>query len=219
MGHGGARPWRRQDFDLVGRERHIGEAHGSVAVDLECAFARGGHHGGHLRPQLPPDLREQRLDATFHELRLVADQLDRLDVHLVGDQLEQRLPLRELAAGQRKPHKGQGLTDLQTGLTTERSGQLDRAASRGHRRLEPLVPVPRKLGTRPAGQVDAVGRCRIVRHHQVLIHRLGQEGQHGREDPRRRDERLVQRGERVRPPVRRVAPGKTSARAAQVPGR
>ena len=157
MGHGGTGPRRRLDLHLVRCERHAANFDRAVGLDLETVLVGGGHDGRDSGAELPADLRQERLDAPIHELRLVADQLDGLDVDLVPHEVQQGIELDEsIPAGHCQPHSTQRLAHLDAGLTSESASEVDYAHGDFHRSLECPIVETVKLFSRPARQMDAV---------------------------------------------------------------
>src|SRR5829696_5250136 len=83
VGDGRAGPRRREDLDLVRREGGITERDRAVAVDLERPFAGRGYDRRDRRPEPLADLRKERAHPPLHQLGVIADDLDRLDVEIL----------------------------------------------------------------------------------------------------------------------------------------
>ena len=99
VGDGRARPRRRLDLDLVGRERLAGRGSPTRRRGSRTAPSRAAAMtAGILGPSRLPTFGRSTLTPRSTSSRLVADQLDRLDVRLGADQLEQGVPLGEVAA-------------------------------------------------------------------------------------------------------------------------
>ena len=110
VGDRGPRSRRCEDLDLVRGERDPGKRHGAVGVDLGRPFPRGGHDRRDRRAELLADLRQQRLDSPLDELRLVPDELDRLDVDLLADRARgaRRAPAGRRPAGRARAWRAAG---------------------------------------------------------------------------------------------------------------
>ncbi len=152
----GPRSRAGEDLDLVRGERQAGQPNAAVGQDLDGIGPGGGHDRRDPIAVLPADPRQERLDPSLDQLGFVADQLDGLHVDLVGDQAEQLVALGEVAAGQREPHPGERLADLEAGVPAQGPGQLDGPPGGGHRAFERLVAETGQLGrsARRSG-----GRC------------------------------------------------------------
>ena len=101
-----------------------GQGHASRrARNSNLALAGRGHDRRDGGAEPLADLRQQRLHPPLDELRLVADELDRLDVQLVARPARAAAASSvEVAARERQPHPGERLADLEAGAA--------RAASR-----------------------------------------------------------------------------------------
>ncbi len=126
---------------------------------------------------------------------------------------------RVAAVRQREPRSRQRLSHAQPRLCPQGTCQVDGPADGGDRALERLVAMTGHRLGRPGRQVNAVGELWHDRDDQVLVERLGQEGQHRGQRLDERDEGGVERGEGG-VPIGRIGPRPHPvARSAQVPGR
>ena len=147
---------RRQHLDLVGGERDATEGHGAVRRGT-----RPRHPGP--RPSPPGSPSPRRLPIfgssgfTRRSTRSDSSPISSTDadVDLVADECEQRVPLAEVAAGQRDPEAGKRLADADPGRAAERPGKVHGPARGRHRLLERLVAERGQLVGRPGRQVDA----------------------------------------------------------------
>ena len=133
--------------------------------------------------------------------------LDRLDVDLVGDELEQLVVDRRAPrSGQREPGRRERLAGLEAGAAAQRPGQVDGAAGRS-----PSPPRAPRRGARassarrPAREVDAVGRVgrRRSRRGSRTSTRRGTAGSARASGPPRRAPRGASRTPRPGRPGRR----------------
>lgn len=106
-------------FDLVGRQLHARQADAAVGQELDLTRAGRGHDLRDLRAKALADLRQERLDAPLHQLRLVADEFHAANVRLLREERQHRLAVLgpdtrgERASGQCEPERRERLADLE----------------------------------------------------------------------------------------------------------
>ena len=203
-----AGPRRGLDLDLVGARVTPASVTEPSASNVDRALAGGGHHRRDRRAEALADLRQQRLDPPLDEVGVVGDELDGLDVDLVGDEAQQLVVDVEAAVRHGEPGARPAAGASEAGLRCAASG-------RGRRRpaATAIARLEARRGARPGRRSASAVRWTLSGASGVDRRRRGSRtsfGRNGRIGASIRPSRRAPRGASRTPPPGR--PGRPAAR-------